>query len=227
MTLLEEEAQVRELLAPLNLVESVSLPVRTRHRTRRPAVIAGFLAAAFLATGAAIADVNPFTGIAAFVGIGAADHAQTPQDVLDPTAAALVQKFNDRLTRSGLRHVLPDTARLVGQLADGHKIYVLATTTDELCIVIDQMGATLGAPPSRNEPTTIATFDDVVNGPNATAPISWGIAKDGVTAVSFMGGGNEQTVSVVNNVWAYEGENSALQSITVHYADGTAQTITH
>jgi hypothetical protein len=31
-----------------------------------------------VATGAAIADVNPFTSIAAFVGIGAADHAQTP-----------------------------------------------------------------------------------------------------------------------------------------------------
>ena len=144
-----------------------------------------------------------------------------------------MQKFNDGLTRShGLSpgpapQVLPDTARLVGQLPDGHNIYVLSTTTDELCIVIDQMGALLGAPPSPSDPTTIATFDDVVNGPNATPPISWGIAKDGITAVSFMGGGNEQTVPVVNNVWAYEGENSALQSITVHYADGTTQTITH
>jgi hypothetical protein len=227
MTLLEEEAQMRELLAPLSRVESVSLPARKRHRYRRPAVIAGFLAAAFLATGAAIADVNPFTGIAAFVGIGAADHAQTSQDVLDPTAAALVQKFNERLTRSGLRQALPDTARLVGQLPDGHKIYVLSTTTDELCIVIDQMGAVVGAPPSPSEPTTIATFDNVVNGSDATPPISWGITKDGITAVSFMGGGSEQMVPVVNNVWAYEGENSALQSITVHSADGTTQTITH
>ena len=233
MTLLEEEAQLRELLAPLDRVESATLPVRKRHRSRRPALVAGFLAAAFLATGAAIADVNPFTSIAAFVGIGAADHAQTPQDVLDPTAAALVQKFNDGLTRAhgmfpGLApQVLADTARLVGHLPDGHNIYVLSTTTDELCIVIDQMGASLGAPPSPSEPTTIGSFDKVVNGPNATPPISWGIAKDGITAVSFRGGGNEQIVPVVNNVWAYEGENNSLQSITVHYADGTTQTITH
>ena len=228
MTLLEEEAQVRELLAPLSRVESVTLPVRKRRRSRRPALIACFLAAAFLATGAAIADVNPFTGIAAFVGIGAADHAQTPQDVLDPTAAALVQRFNDDLTRAGLAQALPDTARLVGQLPGGHNIYVLSTTTDDLCIVIDQMGATCGAPPlSPSEPTTIATFDDVVNGPNATAPISWGIAKDGIVSVSFMGSGTEQTVPVQDNVWAYEGHNSALESLTVHYADGSTQTINH
>lgn len=234
MTLLEEEAQLRELLAPLSRIEPVTLPARKRRRSRRPALIAGFLAAALLTTAAAIADnVNPFTRIAAFVGIGAADHAQTPHDVLDSTAAAQVQKLNDGLTRSHgvfpgpTPQVLPDTARLIGQLPDGHNIYVLSTTTDELCIVIDQMGASLGAPPSAGEPTTISTFDKVVTGPNATPPISWGIAKDGVTAVSFMGGGSEQTVPVVNNVWAYEGDNSALESITVHYTDGTTQTITH
>lgn len=46
-------------------------------------------------------------------------------------------------------------------------------------------------------------------------------------SVSFMGSGTEQTVPVQDNVWAYEGNNSALKSITIHYADGSTQTINH
>jgi hypothetical protein len=53
------------------------------------------------------------------------------------------------------------------------------------------------------------------------------VAKDGVTAVSFLAGGAEQTVAVKNNVWAYEGASSALESLTVHYADGSTQRIGH
>jgi len=205
-----------------------------KRRSRRTVLVASVAAAALVAGGVAIADdVNPFTGIAAFVGIGAADHPQTNEDVLDPAAAAQVQKINHGLIRArGLfpgptPHVLLNTARLIGQLPDGHNIYVLSTTTNELCIVIDQLGATLGTPPSAGEPTTIGTFDKVVNGPDATPPISWGIARDAITKVSFMGGGSEHTVPVVNNVWAYKGNNSALESITVHYVDGSTQTINH
>jgi hypothetical protein len=46
-----------------------------------------------------------------------------------------------------------------------------------------------------------------------------------VTSVSFRGGGGEHTVPVVNNAWVYVGDASALESITVHYDDGTSETI--
>jgi hypothetical protein len=32
-------------------------------------------------------------------------------------------------------------------------------------------------------------------------------------------------VPVKNNVWAYEGSNSALDSLTVHFDDGSTETI--
>ena len=67
----------------------------------------------------------------------------------------------------------------------------------------------------------------MVNGPGATPPLSYGIAQDGISAVSFIAEGKETTVPVKNNVWAYEGRNQALRSITVHYANGTTQTLTH
>jgi hypothetical protein len=33
------------------------------------------------------------------------------------------------------------------------------------------------------------------------------------------------TVPVKNNVWAYEGDNSAIGSLTVHFHDGSTETI--
>ena len=225
----DDETWMRELLAPLDRIEPVGLPVsKRRPGARRPLAIAALVGVALvLATGVTLAaDVNPFSRIAAFVGIGAADHARTPQDALTPTAAAQVQKINQRLpyAPAPLRRVLPKTARLVGQFPGGHNIYVLATTTNDLCVVIDGVSAAIGPPPrAGGEPTTIGWMQ---RGPH-TPPISWGIARDGVASVSFRGGGRMQTVRVVNNVWVYEGPNSALGSITVHYADGTSRTITH
>jgi hypothetical protein len=57
--------------------------------------------------------------------------------------------------------------------------------------------------------------------------LSYGIARDGVTALSFQAHGTEVTIPVSHNVWAYEGDSSLLQSFTAHYADGTTQTISH
>jgi hypothetical protein len=42
-----------------------------------------------------------------------------------------------------------------------------------------------------------------------------------------MAGGIEQTVLVKNNVWFYEGESSALETLTVHFADGSTELLGH
>jgi hypothetical protein len=79
-----------------------------------------------------------------------------------------------------------------------------------------------GDPLNQNEPTTTASVH-----PNAaTPPLAYGIAIDGVVSISFTAGEGETTVPVEENVWAYEGPSNALQSLTVHYADGTSQTLT-
>lgn len=245
LTLNRQDARrADELLARLQ--GSHPTPARS-HRgrgTRRPLLLAGLAAAVFVAAaGVAVAeDVPPFDSIAAFVGISSANHSATSADQLDPASLTMIEHVNDLATRQATQAgtaaslVLPDTARLVGQLASGRRLYVVDTTTSELCVLTapapgtSENGASsigCGNPLNQSQPTTAESQDLVVNGPNATPPLIFGVARDDVTAVSFMADGAEQTIPVKNNVWAYEGDNSALESLTVHYADGSEQTLDH
>jgi hypothetical protein len=230
----DNDAWMQDLLAPLNRLAPVSLAdIRiARGRVRRRVLLSAGVAVAalILATGVAFADgVNPFAGIAAFVGISAANHPATPQDTLDPEAAAVVQEINDSLGRVPGTHMqlLPETARLVGQLPDGGNVYLLESSAGDLCVVGDRFGGSCGRPPTAGSPTTLSSFDRVVNGPGATPPVTWGIAEDGVVAVSFQADNTEHTVPVVHNVWFYVGQSNAGRSLSVHYADGTTQVVTH
>jgi hypothetical protein len=218
---IDDETRVRELLAPLATVEPVK---RTSRRRNRRMISAALVAAALTAGGAAIAGgVNPFAGI------GAADHAQTGVDVLDPATVAMVERMNAGRRESGFPggRLLPESARLVGELSSGNRFYVISTSTNELCLMIQQHlnsgGASIacGDPLGQTQPTTVAT----IRSSEEVPPLSFGIARDDVTAVSFMAKGSEQTVPVKNNVWTYEGSSGALSSLTVHYADGHTQTI--
>ena len=209
----------------------------SRHRARavtepaarrrpRPLLVAAIAAAALAVTAAAVA-----AGLGAFDGIGAADHAQTPHDVLDPVTAAQIERLNatmaEQAAASGFPEdaILPDSARLVGQLPTGKHVYVVSTSTDKLCVVIEQSVVSCGSPLSQEQPVTLVTMD--VDGPGGAPAINYGIARDGITALSFRADGSEQTVPVTNNVWAYEGESAVLSSVTIHYTDGRSKTLTH
>lgn len=191
----------------------------TGRRRWRPVLVAAVVVAALVGVGVAIA-----AGFGAFNGISAAQHPPTSADKLDPAAAASIAADNPL----GLE---ADSARFVTQLADGVRIYAVATTTGELCALAerlpnnngknDAVATGCGSPLAQSQPTTAASFQ----ANEATPPISYGIALDSVAAVSFMAGGREVTVPVKNNVWAYEGENSAIGSLTVHFNDGSTETI--
>jgi hypothetical protein len=220
------DTQLRALLAPLSRVEPVALPQEKRRR--RPALVGGLVALVVLASGVAIADgINPFAGI------GAANHAQRSQDVLPAAVVAEIKQSNARgATIVGYRmHMLPNTARLLDTLSSCTRIYVISTTTDDLCVLIyadrGDFGDGCGAPLTQTEPTTIGQIDKVKNGPHATPPLTFGVARNGITAVSFRAHGHQTTVAVKNNVWAYEGQNGALRSLTIHYTNGTTRTLVH
>ena len=164
--------------------------------------------AALAGAGVAIA-----ASFGAFNGVTAAQHPPTAADKLDPAVAASIAAEGNPL---GLEL---DSARFVEQLADGIRIYAVATKGGQLCALAERLqnndgkddaaGMGCGSPLSQSQPTTADSFQ----ANESTPTISWGIALDDVTAVSFMAGGKQVTVPVKNNVWAYEGQNPAFGSL--------------
>ena len=193
------------------------LPVRRRWRPWRITWAAAALV--LVSAGAAYAaGFNPFAGISA------SDHPATSNDTLPVSLRAHIAEFSSGMDRYGHGRLLPDTARFITQVPSGMRFYTIATSANGLCLatVRPSGGNSLecGNSLSQNRPITIGS--ERTN--RATPPVSYGLAKDGVTAISFMARGTETTVPVKNNVWAYEGQ-ANLRSITVHWADGNTQTL--
>ena len=55
--------------------------------------------------------------------------------------------------------------------------------------------------------------------------MSWGVALDAVTAVSFTAGARVTTVPVKHNAWVYEGRYMADRNLTVLFKNGRTETI--
>jgi hypothetical protein len=127
--------------------------------------------------------------------------------------------------------LLPGSARLIRQLPDGTEVYAVATQDGELCVLAtglpnntgkdDAAAMGCGAPLTQTEPSTAASFRTN----ESTPTISWGIALDGVTAVSFLTGGQEVSVPVTDNVWVYEGQAPDQGSMIAHFSDGSEEPI--
>jgi hypothetical protein len=217
-----EDAAIRELLAPLSAVR----PVTRRPRSRRPLALAIAAGIAALAAG----GIAAAAGIGPFAGIGAADHPATPTDVDDPALQAVVARINGHAMFGPTGQLVAASARFVSQLDGGQRIYVIGTTTNMLCVLIEEHPGTsegsavgCGDPLSQAQPTTVETIRDN----QQTPPLAFGVARDDVSSVSFQAGGEDKTVPVVDNVWAYEGESGILGSLTVHFRDGTTTTLSH
>jgi hypothetical protein len=186
--------------------------------------------------------------LGAFNGIGVAQHPPTGADVIDPATAAWMSGTNcgqpgsvHQVCQGIIRGLQLDTARHIGQLPDGQNIYVVTGTQNDLCTVVGPPNATweCGDPLSNAHPATIITYPAFINGA-ATRWVTFGVALDGVTSVSFpystqateaAGGaplGPGVTVPVTNNLWVYPSNDAepptVLQPVTAHFADGTTVT---
>jgi hypothetical protein len=196
------------------------LPARRRWRPGRIAWVAAALVLAFV--GAAYA-----AGLDPFPGISAANHPATSSDALPPFLTDHIAEFSLAMEEMGHGHLLPDTARFITELPSGMRFYTFATSAGGLCLAnVDPPGSNAkggfecGDSLSPSRPITIAS--EQAN--QATPPVNYGLAMDGVTAVSFTAAGADTTVPVTNNVWAYEGQ-ANLTSITVHWKNGSTQTL--
>jgi hypothetical protein len=189
----------------------------------RPVLVAAVVVAALAGVGVAIA-----AALGAFDGISAANHPQTSADVLSPqTVARLTQNCTDAGASSSFYmpncHLVFGSSRLVGQLPDGRDVYVVADTRGDLCVLLPALMMGCGTSLSPSKPLTAASFGDALDKPT----IVYGVALDGVNAVSFEMAGHEVTVPVKDNVWVYEGPPGATlpEALTAHFADGTMVTL--
>ena len=215
-----------ELSAILESYAGPSRPQRqSARRSRRPLRLAYAVAAiALLGVGAAYA-----AGFDPFSGISAANHPAGPNDRLPAFLVTDIDRFNSELDRMGKTgHLLIDSTRFVSELPSGMRFYTISTELGQLCL------ANVYPPGSSDANGGIACGDSLGESnpitresqrPNEDVPqTSFGLAMDGVTAISFMAGGIETTVPVKENVWAHEGQ-ADLTSVTVHWEDGRTQTV--
>jgi hypothetical protein len=215
-----------ELLAVADaLVETQrTKPVSAAATDRRwkPLFAAALGTATLAGAGVAIA-----AGFGAFNGISAAQHPQTAADRLDPTVVQSINDTNALFERGSTGKLLPESSRFTRRLPTGERVYALTTTTDKLCVLIlgdpaSNMHYAVGCGDSLDQanPSTLESLR-----PDPALPaLTFGVAIEGATSVSLAFQGADDTVPVENNVWAYEGPSTDLQSLTIHYTDGATQT---
>jgi hypothetical protein len=211
-----EEERIRELLAPLDRVDAVTL---RRTRVRRKWLTLGVALAIAVLVGGGVAFA---TRIGPFSGISAADHPPRAQDVLDP--AVMAQLRADEAPggdQIGTRNI--DSARLVGSLASGRLVYVVTTSKGRLCVVVARLAESCGNPLTQTEPLTFTIVDS--DGPGGEPAVAYGVARDGVKSVSFTVGGRHETVPVRGNMFAYQAPafvtSDSFSSVIVTLADGS------
>ena len=188
-------------------------------------LVAAVFAALFAGAGIAIAG-----GSGAFVGISGAQHPRTRSDRLDPSVLASIAFYNrqHRLRQSHVGLLAPDSSRFLRRLANGERVYAVAATGGGICALVERLriphAYNLKKPASqwgcsrltRKVPTSI----DSLKANDETPVFSWGVALDGVTAVSWMAGRQGViTVPVRHNAWIHLG-NASFAHFTVHFADG-------
>jgi hypothetical protein len=122
---------------------------------------------------------------------------------------------------------------LVRQLSNGERVYAVAATGGAVCALVERLqiphASNLKKPASewgctrlsRKVPTTVESFKA-----NPESPVfSWGIARDGVGAVSWTAGRKGViTVPVRHNAWVHLG-NASFVRFTVHFVDGRTERI--
>jgi hypothetical protein len=198
---------------------------RPESNRRKRGRLVWLIAAALVFAGAAYASgFNPFAGI------GAANHAAGADDELAPEVLAKIQSINDRFGHESVGQLIPDSTRFVTELSSGTRIYAVATTTNELCVLSEEppgsrqsLAIGCGDPLNQSRPTT----EETVRPDPSTPPLTFGVAIDGVVAVSFVAEGVTKTVPVTDNVWAYEGVSDAMSRLVVHFAGGATEIIAY
>lgn len=216
-----EEQRVRSLLAPYDRVEAVRLRSKLRPR-RAPAALALVISVVAVSSAAIAAVVGPFPGLS---------NANRPADERDALSAEVVAQFKaseppgGRVDQIGKRVL--DSARLVGTLPSGRKVYAITSTKGRLCVAIEGLSQSCGMQLSDKQPITLTIVDS--DGLGGEPPLAYGVARDDVRSVAFTVSGRPITARVSGNLYYVEAtplhSYSSFSAPTVTFTDGRMMTI--
>lgn len=215
---------------------------RTRTRHARNRWMSRRLALALALVALLIAGCSYAVHFNPYRWISAADHPRTSSDTPPAALSAAIANWNKSF-KSPSKHMLAETARFVHQLPNGMRFYAVATTTGQIClaamnlpgetlpngVTFEKGGATYTCGYSLS-PSRPITVDSEQNGSVSrgkqifATPINYGLAADGVTAITFGGKLPNVTVRVTDNVWAYLGRIDQRR-VVIHWDDGRTQRV--
>ncbi len=207
-------------------------PHGARHRwMSRRLALAVALVALLIAGCSYVAQVNPYRWISA------ADHPATSRDTPPAWVTSGIADWN-KTHKSPSKHMVASTARFVHELRDGIRFYTIATTNGGLCIVGSHLprqtmangvsfsnggGFTCEHTLTPMHPIAVESEQNAtyINGKQVLAtPINYGLAVDGVTAISF----GDLTVPVTDNAWAHIGR-LGRGPVILHFNDGRTRRV--
>ena len=143
---------------------------------------------------------------------------------LDPETARLAASLNaSGWGAAALGKRLPDAARRLTATIDGKHLFLVPTTKGKVCQMLGGAGESCFEPLSRTHPVQLVGDD--LSGPGGHAPVFYGVAVDGVRAVTFKTGAQSHTVEVTDNVFVFHGDLTtpvdSLNSTSATFDDGT------
>jgi hypothetical protein len=140
---------------------------------------------------------DPLQGIAAV--------ANSPAGVTDSTALTTLNSLKAR--HSGpIGGQLLEQARLLPTSISGRHLYLVPSTSGDICMFVQAKIEACTSPLTASHPALFSVVDP--DGPGGTGPVVFGVAKDGVSTISFTVAGVEQTVPVKGNVFEYQAASS-------------------
>jgi hypothetical protein len=175
------------------------------NRTLKTVLLSVGVVSALLIAASAYATATrsaaPKAGGDPFAGIASASRSATAADTLDVSTSAWLDRSDASAASSVIGTHLLARSRRVGAVGDGRAIYLVPTTMNRLCVVLQRTAESCGNPLSSSSPITFT----IVTGNSAAGPIAYGVARDDVASVSFTVAGHAETLAVRNGVFSYSG----------------------
>ena len=201
--------------------------VRKRLSRARAKLVAAVVASALVLAVAGLA--LGAAGEGPFAGLLAADRPRVAADAVDHYDVIAGSAADAARAAGGVDQIgghLFDDSRLLGTLPNGRGLFVIPTAKGRLCVLVEDLSESCAYPLTMAQPITFTVADSDRTG-GGEGPLAYGVARDGVTSVSFSVGDRRVTVPVERNMFAFQGRRGdrGFADVVVTFADGTTKAL--